>query len=95
MDQSFQHLAILIGAIKAVTEANAAYTAAGSNLHAVIIANSTEYDLAALLGDPYPEAVYDAMDDLKDANENVLRASFDHVHALAAATSHVEAGAMQ
>lgn len=95
MSQSFQHLATLIGAIKAVAEANAAYTDAGSSLQAAIVANSTEYDLAALLGSPYPEDVYDAMDDLTDASDKVLRASLDHVHALAAATSHVNAGAVQ
>jgi transcription termination factor Rho len=95
MSQSFQHLRTLIAAIKASAEANAAYTAAASNLKAAIVTNSAEYDLAALLGDPYPEAVYDAMDDLKEASENVLCASFDHVHALAAATSHVQARAVQ
>jgi hypothetical protein len=95
MGHSFQHLRTLIDAIKAVGEANAAYTEAASNLQAAIVANSTEYDISASLGSPYPEAIYDAMDDLKEASENVLRASFDHVHALAAATSHVQARAVR
>lgn len=95
MSHSFQHLRTLIEAIKAVGEANAAYTAAASNLQAAIVANSTEYDISASLGSPYPDAIYDAMDDLTDASDKVLRASFDHVHALAAATAHVNAGVVQ
>lgn len=95
MSNSFQYLRTLIDATKAVGEANAAYTAAASNLQAAIVANSTEYDISASLGSPYPEPIYDAMDDLKDASENVLRANLDHVHALAAATSHVNAGVVQ
>jgi hypothetical protein len=95
MSQSFQHLRILIAAIKASAEANAAYTAAASNLQAAIVTNSAEYDIAASLGSPYPEAIYDAVDELKDASENVLGATFDHVHALAAAASYVDAGAMK
>lgn len=95
MSHSFQHLRTLINAIKAVAEANAAYTAAASDLQAAIVANSTEYDLAALLGDPYPDAIYEAMEDLESASDKVLRANFDHVHALAAATSHVNSGGTQ
>ena len=94
MSHSFQHLRTLIDATKAVGDANATYTAAASNLQSAIVANSTEYNIAALLGSPYPDAIYDAMEDLESASDKVLRASLDHVHALAAATSHVEAGAM-
>lgn len=83
------------GATEAVRLANAAWNATRHGLQVAIASNRTEYDIAAYLGSPYPDAIYDAMDEMTDASENVLRATFDHVHELAAATSHINAGVVQ
>ena len=93
MIQPFQYLEALIAASKSVSVANAAYDAACRGLHLAIANNRNEYDVAAMLGDPYPDAVYDAMEALQQASASTAKANFEHAHALAAATSHIEAGA--
>lgn len=95
MIQPFQYLEALIAASKSVSVANAAYDAACRGLHLAIANNHDEYDVAAMLGDPYPDAVYEAMEALEQASTSTARANFEHAHASAAATSYIEAGVRQ
>jgi len=89
-NQAVQHLQALIAAIKAEDAAIDVSRSAAKALAVAIIRNRVEYDLAAMMGDPYPDEVYDAMDAVQDASEGTAKAYREHAEALGVATSYVE-----
>lgn len=91
MQQVFQHLQALIAAIKARDAASDESRSAEKAENVAIILNRTEYDLAVMLGDPYPDEVYDAMDAVRNAHQEEWQACRDYADALRLADSYVEA----